>query len=72
MLSLPVKVTGPRGTSRMEDAGEDTSDWEMVGSVERDVEDSGLNGISVALRSGGVSRTKPSGIRGAFLALRVK
>lgn len=72
MLSFPVEMMGPMGVSRMEDAGEGTGDWKIVGSVERNVGDSGLNWTSMALGSGGVSRTKPSGMSDAFLVLRVK
>lgn len=72
VLLFPIKMTGPRTVSGTKDAREGTDDWEMVGSVEQDVGDSGLSWITVASRSGGVSRTKPSGMRGAFLALRVK
>jgi hypothetical protein len=60
------------GVSGMEDEGEDIGDWEMVGSDEQNVGDSGWSWIAVDLQFGGVSRTKPSGTRGAFLALRVK
>jgi len=73
VLLFPMKMTGSRGVCGVEDAGKGTVDLEMVGSVERDVGDSGLSWIAiVALDSKGVSRTKPSGMRGVFLALRVK
>lgn len=36
VLLFPIKMTGPW----TEDTGEDTGDWEMVGSVEQNVGDS--------------------------------